>query len=129
MGTRLYIKSSLSEEEITGVPVGTAALLDAFEAKDSDGRMSESEDVWYDELQKDPNMSRLFNYRVFGLGKLTRGSYVYLEPKGFDINSGSTKDREHIISLIGIHKDEADHSYVEILKNVKLEQITEVSWY
>lgn len=127
MGVRLYIKSSLSEEEITGVPKGTSALLDAFEVKGNDGSMTE--DAWHDELQRDKDMSLLFNYRVFGFGKLTRGVFVYLESRGFDIDSGSTTDPEHIISLVGIQKYEKGDSYTELLKRVKFEQIKEVSWY
>ena len=65
-------------------------------------------DLWYDVLGHDPQMASMYNFKVFGFGKLTREAFNILDHMGADKNCGHTSEYGRVQALLraqGIQSD------------------------
>jgi hypothetical protein len=128
MGTRLYYESKvISEEVLAGVPEGTAELLSILESMRPRGVMAlylGDEDAWHDLLEENPNLLKLYTFRLFGYGKINGQVHQYLKDHGFSPECGATSDPAHIREIL-ILQDVGEFGFPV---SMMLEHPSTISW-
>lgn len=100
MGTRLYPETSPDiMEHLAGVPAGTWDRLSKYESINPE-RNSSEEDVWYDKLFQDHDLLALYNFKLFGWGKLTPEVSGYLKDHGHNTVCGQTQDPMQVKEIL-----------------------------
>jgi hypothetical protein len=113
MSVRLYPNETPEGlERLAGVPTGTYAKLEAFEAKhkqpkpDTAIAMDEkyadlyrrAMNAWHDRMDKD--MAKLYGFKSYGWGRLTGDAWHYIEEHFESYEAGSTDDFRHAQALV-----------------------------
>jgi len=102
MGTRLYPDVSNDVmERLVKVPEGTWARLEEFE-KTRPNDFSEEIEAWYDTLVSDTELSTLYNFKLYGWGKLYTETCQYISEHGMDSACGETKDSVHVATILNL---------------------------
>jgi hypothetical protein len=126
MGTRLYPSTSDSSimERLAGVAPGTQALLEQLEATWKETRSSDRDsDTLYDLLDAHPEANRLYDFHLFGWGKLNSEQWALIRSNAAsedDVYGGSTIDPRLMQQLV-------DLVYYNGHR-VNLEGVTALSW-
>ena len=124
MGTRLYplTKNESIIERLAGVPEGTTQKLRAFEKL----RESINSDEWHDKLSDSPAMDRLYDFELFGWGKLNSEQWDLAKAICGDEEyySGSTKDPEQVRLMLNALHDQ----WKETLGLINIDELDGVYW-
>ena len=108
MGTRLYPKTNDSSimERLAGVAPGTQALLEKLEATWKETRSDDwDSDTLYDLLDAHPEANRLYDFHLFGWGKLNSDQWTLIRnnvTSEDDVYGGSTSDPRLMQQLVDL---------------------------
>lgn len=124
MGTRLYPITTNTDilERIAGVPQGTSAKLEALVEQ----RAEMSSEAWHNMLDQHVDAERLYDFQLFGFGKLSfRQWQALLEKFGDDAyNGGSTCDDALVTTLL----NELDVRWKQRLGLINISDLEGVCW-
>jgi len=125
MGTRLYPLTERTDliERIAGVPQGTTKILEELKQK----REVWGTDAWYDMMDDYPDAMRLYDFQLFGFGKLNTAQWdIAISIYGPDdvYNGGYTKDK----SLVREMLNNVDSYWKATLGLINIEDLDGVGW-
>lgn len=124
MGTRLYVSTNKPEvlEILAGVPRGTAAKLEDLEQLRSDM----GSDAWYDMMDQHPDASTLWDFRLFGFGKLNGAQWDLAKEicEDDDVCCGHTEDPEQMLAML----NETADFWKSRLGLINISDLTNVHW-
>lgn len=124
MGTRLYPITDRTEliERIAGVPQGTTAVLEDLESL----REDLGSEAWYELMDQHPDAMRLYDFQLFGFGKLNNQQWSIARTvcEAGEEYSGSTKDKTLVRELL----NEVQDYYKTTLGLINIEDLDGVCW-
>lgn len=124
MGTRLYPKTDRKDiiEILAGVPLGTSVSLKALESK----RDSMRGDEWYDMMDAYTDESVLYDFELFGFGKLNSEQWgIAKELYGEDAyNGGTTKGSYDTYRMLNACSDQ----WKSRLAYINIDELDGVYW-
>lgn len=124
MGTRLYpiTNNTAILETLAGVPHGTAILLEELYQKKKDM----TGDAWYDMMDNHPEAMALYDFQLFGFGKLNSAQWaIAREICGEDeMYSGRTNDTTSTTNMLN---EVADH-WKSRLGLINIDDLDGVCW-
>jgi len=124
MGTRLYPITERTDliETIVGVPQGTSKILEGLKTLKKDL----SVDAWYNMMDKFPSAMRLYDFELFGFGKLNSEQWEIAKsvcgPE--EMYSGSIKDKDLVRAML----NEVQDYWKETLGLINIEDLDGVCW-
>ena len=125
MGTRLYPITDRVDllERLAGVSEGTSERLKELE------KLRETMETidWYNEIEKYPEAMRLYDFQLFGWGKLNTEQWgIVKETCSTDEEywCGHTRDPKLVLELLNA----ADSYWKETLGLINIEELDGVAW-
>lgn len=122
MGTRLYPITNDTQviETLAGVPLGTHALLETKKAL----QQIMHEDDWYDMINEFPECNILYDFELFGFGKLTVDQWKIVRTIGDGDCVGHTSDPSIMQALL----DASHPQWHHVLRDFDVNKLQGVSW-